>query len=157
MKLPIPPKPANVSLFFFMRFYANKDLLTGSDWYDWTTIADIPPCGLFEFPAAAELKFYFAPANFDFEVITLPLISALETMSPSDRFNLNPLRWHRVKEQLSTGEIEYPEMTVGRDGCPSLMDGRHRIVAMMRLMGMESAPFAVEPKHAEIVRTFFKI
>ena len=66
MKLPIPPKPANVSLFFFMRFYANKDLLTGSDWYDWQTIEDIPPCGLFEFPPAEELKFQFAPANYDF-------------------------------------------------------------------------------------------
>lgn len=156
MKLPIPEKPENVSLFFFHRFYANRDMLTGSDWYDWKTITDIPPCGLFDFPPSAELKFDFAPANADFEIITLPLIGALNTMCPEDRFHLNPLRWHRVKKQLSNGLIEYPEMTVSNDA-PSLMDGRHRIVAMMRLMAMESAPFAVNPKHAEVVRSFFKI
>lgn len=158
MKLPLPEKPEGVSLFFFLRFYANTDLLTGSDWYDWQTVENIPPCGLFDFPDKEKLKFRFAPANEDFEVITLPLVAALGTMVPEDRYLLNPLRWHRVKEQLSTGEIEYPEMTLGLGRgitTPALQDGRHRIVAMMKLMGMVTAPFAVDPGHAETVRNFF--
>lgn len=155
MKTPMPPKPDNVSLFFFRRFWANTDLSVGNDWYNWKNIENIPTCGLFDFPPATELEFYPAPANVDFEFIELPLHEALSTLDDEMRFELNPLRWHRVKKMLSDGRIEYPEMTLNKEGSPVLMDGRHRIVAMIKLMDMQSAPFAVAPEHLQAVRNHF--
>jgi hypothetical protein len=155
MKTPMPPKPDNVSLFFFRRFWANTDLSVGDDWYDWKNIENIPTCGIFDFPSPLTLEFDPAPANVEFEFIELPLNAALFTLHEEMRFELNPLRWHRVKKMLSDGRIEYPEMTLNKEGIPVLMDGRHRIVAMMKLMGMEFAPFAVEPAHVAAVRRYF--
>lgn len=155
MKMPMPPIPKNVSLFFFRRFYANTDLAVQDDWYNWKNIEDIPTCGFFDFPPATSLEFYPAPVNVDFEFIELPLEAALSTLDEGMRLELNPFRWHRVKKMLSSGRIEYPEMTLGSDGFPLLMDGRHRIVAMMKLMGMQSAPFAVAPEHLQTVRNHF--
>lgn len=145
-----------LSGYYSLRFSANTDLTIGDEWYNWHALENLPACQVFQFPPASELRFRLSPVAEagEFAIIEIPLQAALDTMLPQMRYQLNPYRWHRVKQQLSQGEIENPEMGYGYSGA-DLMDGRHRIVAMMRLMGMDRAPFAVHPDRAEAVRDHF--
>ncbi|NMZ71347.1 hypothetical protein SAMN05216370_0028 [Pseudomonas peli] len=154
MTTTLPPQSPGVSPYFVARFFANANLAIGDEWYDWTSLDLLPGCGVFKFPAAERLVFTRAPVAEEFEVIELPLQQALETMLPECRFHLNPYRWHRVKQQLSEGSIEHPEMGFSC-GAASLTDGRHRVVAMMKFMGMDRAPFVVSPEVAGAVRRHF--
>lgn len=151
----LPPAPPECSMYFWVRFFANADPTIGDEWYNWKALENLPPCGHFDFAQGGSLSFRFAPSTRDFEVVELPILAVLEMMEADQRFNLNPARWHRVKNQIHIGSIEYPWVTANRSGHPSLMDGRHRLVAMMKFLGLSHAPFVVESKHVEAVKRYF--
>ncbi|WP_139230481.1 MULTISPECIES: hypothetical protein [unclassified Pseudomonas] len=150
------PTPApGVSLYFQIRFFAEQNPENGADWYDWHSLENIPPCGYFTFGSVDSLRYTYPTATEKFCIVELPTMAVLETMQPEDRFTLNPARWHRVKAQLQNGVIELPWITTDSNGEPVLMDGRHRLVAMMKFMQAKTTPFIVEQQHLATIRKYF--
>ncbi len=146
------------SLEFFSNLFSNYCNPSYNKFYNWKSITNIPDCKLFKI-TNKNINFTKPPiavaANFD--VIELPLYAVLKTLG-DDYCVLSPQRWHRVREQLSNSNIEYPEITLDlNSNTPVLMDGRHRIIAMIKFLKMETAPFVCNPYYTEIVKNFYGI
>jgi hypothetical protein len=123
--------------------------------YNFGSIDAIPGCEIFRFDPSKPLKFKKQPGCSNYEIIELPLLAALDLLG-DDKFEMHPPRWYRVKKQISEkGEIEYPWICSSATGSVSLMDGRHRIIAMIKFLGMTHAPFIVEPDHRIFVEQYF--
>ncbi|WP_316852220.1 hypothetical protein [Ralstonia thomasii] len=135
-------------MYFYIRFAAGDETV-GDEWYRFKTIADMPPCLKHDYPTR-DLEFRVPPQCRTFEIVTIDLRSALETLPDDEQLNLNPARWSRVRRDLSKGWCYTPWMTV-QQGRAVLMDGRHRIVAMMKFLELEYAEFSVEPEHLATV------
>ncbi|VVD30911.1 hypothetical protein [Paraburkholderia dioscoreae] len=149
----LPPVPAGVSMYFYMKFALGGEEF-GDEWYRFPTLEDLPPCLKHDYPTR-ELQFRVPPNCTGFESVTIELQSALDTMPPEDRLHLNPARWSKVKRDLSNGWCYTPYMGL-ETGAASLTDGRHRIVAMMKLLQLEYAPFSVPREHVDAVRAQLK-
>ncbi|WP_319640837.1 hypothetical protein [Ralstonia pickettii] len=149
----MPPLPAGMSMYFYIRFAAGDETV-GDEWYRFKTMADMPPCLKHDYPTR-DLEFRVPPLCRSFETVTIHLRSALATLPESEQLNLNPARWSRVRRDLSEGWCYTPWMSV-QQGRARLMDGRHRIVAMMKFLELEYAEFSVEPEHLAAVRAQLK-
>ncbi|MGC0015067.1 hypothetical protein ACPPTR_06110 [Ralstonia pseudosolanacearum] len=149
----MPPVPAGMSMYFYIRFAAGDETV-GDEWYRFKTMADMPPCLKHDYPTR-DLEFRVPPLCHSFEIVTIDLRSALETLPADEQLNLNPARWSRVRQDLSEGWCYTPWMGVA-DGRASLTDGRHRIVAMMKFLGLEYAQFSVQPEDLATVRAQLK-
>ena len=149
----LPPLPAGVSMYFYIRFAAGDETV-GDEWYRFKTMADMPPCLKHDYPTR-DLEFRVPPVCRSFERVTLDLRSALATMPYDEQLNLNPARWSRVCRDLSEGWCYTPWMGV-EQGRARLTDGRHRVVAMMKLLELESAVFSVPAEHLATVRAQLK-
>ncbi|CAE6840182.1 hypothetical protein [Paraburkholderia aspalathi] len=149
----LPPVPDGVSMYFYMKFAAGNETF-GDEWYRFRTMNDMPPCLKHDYPTR-DIEFRVPPICKGFQLITIDLQSALDTMPPNERLHLNPARWSRVRRDLSEGWCYTPWMGV-EQGKASLTDGRHRIVAMMKFLQLEYAPFAVPLQHVEAVRAQLK-
>lgn len=150
----LPPAPPGVSPYFYTMF-ATKHTDDGREWYKFSSIDAIPPEIFYEYPTR-DLDFRRAHGHSEFEIITLDLKQALDALPPGDGLTLNPARWCRVRQDLSAGWTYMPWM--GSDeGKPSLIDGRHRIVAMMKFLQLETAPFVVESCYAPAIRAWFGV
>jgi len=122
--------------------------------YDFVALENIPDCVKYEYPSAA-LDFRTPMGLEDFAIVELNLSRALETLA-DDRFRLSFNRWDNVKRDLSQGWCYMPWMYVSEEYGPSLMDGRHRIVAMMRILKMERCPFLAKPQYVDAIMEFDK-
>lgn len=149
----LPPVPDGVSMYFYMRFAAGNETF-GEEWYRFEAMEDLPPCLKHDYPTL-DIEFRVPPICRDFQLVTIDLRSALDTMPASERLHLNPARWSRVRRDLSEGWCYTPYMGV-EQGKATLTDGRHRIVAMMKFLQLEYATFSVPPKHVETVRAQLK-
>ena len=101
----LPPVPAGVSMYFYMRFAA------GDEWYRFKTMADMPPCLKHDYPTR-DLEFRVPPLCHSFEIVTIDLRAALATLPDNEQLNLNPARWSRVRRDLSEGWCYTPWMGV---------------------------------------------
>ena len=114
----------------------------------------IPECCIFSY-SDAPLEFISAPANEDFEVIEVPIKDALALLD-DEAFELHSERWYKVRKQFSKeNRTHYPWIYVNTEGEVRLMDGRHRLIAMMLFKGMEFAPVQVEPSMVDQVKAYF--
>ncbi|SFI01599.1 hypothetical protein SAMN04487959_114134 [Modicisalibacter xianhensis] len=138
-----------------MRLCTDSFSEDGSEWYNFKSLENLPPYSCkYELDPDNPLSFRRPPGTKDFYVIELPLRAALETMEEEEQFLLNPARWNNVTRDLSEGWCYHPWMSALPGGRPTLQNGRHRIVTMMRLLGMTSAPFVVEPEHIAAVKAW---
>lgn len=145
-----------ISLEFFSSIFSGYCNPAYNTSYNWKSIDNIPNCELFKI-TNKNITFTKPPiaVAMNFDVIELPLHEVLKTLG-DDSCVLSPQRWLRVREQLSKSSIEYPEITLDlSSNTPMLMDGRHRIVAMIKFLKMESAPFVCNPDYTEIVKSFY--
>ena len=149
----MPPVPDGVSMYFYMKFAAGNETF-GDEWYRFRTIEDMPPCLKHDYPTR-DLDFRVPPECNGFQLVTIDLRSALDTLSPNERLHLNPARWSRVRRALSEGWCDTPWMGA-EQGRAKLTDGRHRIVAMMKFLQFDYAPFSVPREHVEVVRAQLK-
>ena len=149
----LPPVPEGVSMYFYIRFAAGDETF-GDEWYPFKTMADMPPCLKHDY-ATRELEFRVPPQCRNFETIKIDLRSALATLPDDEQLNLNPARWSRVRRDLSEGWCYTPWMGV-EDGRARLTDGRHRIVAMMKLLELEYGTFSVPSEHLATVKAQLK-
>jgi hypothetical protein len=155
MLKPIPTIPEGISSYLFVRMCADMSPDDGSEWCDFKALDNLPPYSCkYVLDPDTPLVFRRPPGTEDFTIVKLPLSAALECLEEDERFNLNPARWDRVKRQLSEGGCEYPWMSALPGGRPMLQDGRHRIVAMMRLLGKTTAPFIVEKRHLASIKAW---
>ena len=145
----LPPVPAGGSMYFHIRFAAGDESI-GDEWYRFKTIADMPPCLKHDYPTR-DLEFRVPSLCRGFELITIDLRSALATLPNDEQLNLNPARWRRVRRDLSEGWCYTPWMGV-EQGRARLTDGRHRIVAMMKLLELEHATFSVPLEQLATIR-----
>lgn len=138
-------------IFSIMSFEGQQKALPS---YNWKDINNIPECSLFDY-AGIVLDFKRPPVAESFDIIELPLKEVLSTLG-KNCFVLSPNRWHRVRKQIAQGLIEYPEITVSsQTNKPKLMDGRHRIIAMIKFLGLEKAPFVCYPPDTETVKQYY--
>ncbi|MEL7968079.1 hypothetical protein AAG587_17050 [Vreelandella neptunia] len=152
---PLPPVPEGISAYFFMRMCTDAFCEDGSEWYDFQSLDNLPPYSCkYELDIDNPISFRRPPGTEGFHVIELPLRLALETMEEEDQYSLNPARWNKVVLDLSEGWCYHPWMSAVPGGRPTLQDGRHRIITMMKLLGMSSAPFIVEPEHVAAVKSW---
>ncbi|SPD46709.1 conserved protein of unknown function [Cupriavidus neocaledonicus] len=135
-----------------MAFAGNKG--HHDEWYLFPSISSLPPCMVYDF--RSDIKFELPPGCGDFEVVEIELSNALSALPVDDQLYLNPGRWSDVKKDLSEGWCYTPEMTLCEDGKPKLMNGRHRTVAMIRLLGLDYAQFAVPKEMVGAVRAHLK-
>lgn len=144
-----------VSSYFTSRFATTDGHgAFGDERYCFPSLESIPDTVRFTF-SKSDLDFRVPPGMQDAAVVDLPLLPALETLPGEDRFDLSCERWGRVLQDLSEGWCYMPWMTHSPEDGVCLMDGRHRIVAMMRFMGRSTAPFVVSRKHLAAVTVFF--
>jgi len=146
--------PPGISMYFYQRF-AGGGTEPGDEWYRFEAIDDIPPCALYTFPFQT-LNFKVPPLCHGDELVTIHLQDALDTLAHDERLNLNPARWSRVKRDLSQGWCYTPFMGF-EDGSPLLTNGRHRVVAMMKFLGMEYATFSVPPENVDAVSARLRV
>jgi len=147
--LPLP-KPG-VSPFFNACFaYLSQMML--DERYDFAALENIPDCIKYEYPSS-NIDFRIPNGLEELVVVELNLSRALETLG-KDCFELSYNRWDRVKMDLSQGWCYMPWMYISEEYGPTLMDGRHRIVALMRILKIDRCPFLVEPEYVEAIKDF---
>jgi hypothetical protein len=67
-----------------------------------------------------------------------------------EAFNIDPIRWHKVKSYIANGIVEYPEMTSPF----RIMDGRHRTLALTQLYpGIKIPVIVPHSLHCEVIET----
>ena len=62
-----------------------------------------------------------------------------------DAFLLNPHDWHSAKIAIASGQVEYPEVS----GEFTLVNGRHRLLALMMIYGRPTIPVVVDREDYE--------
>jgi hypothetical protein len=146
----LPTCPPDIDGKLYYRMCHNSRPIDFIEKYDFKTLENVP--GYCLLPVPSELKFSHPKGMENCPVLELPLRVVLETRDEEDRFCLHPDRWHFIKKELSEGQCVYPWIGVNPGGRPYLEDGRHRIVYMLRIMGLEKAPFVMRPEHLAAVR-----
>lgn len=115
---------------------------------------NIPECCIFTY-SDEPLEFISEPANKEFEVFEVPIKDALALLD-DEAYEIHSERWYKVRKQFSKeNKTHYPWLYVNTDGEVDIMDGRHRLIAMMLLKGMEFAPVQVEPSMVDQVKAYF--
>ena len=152
---PIPQqRKMVVSQYFLTRMYFDQSPHDASEFYNFQSLDNVPDYSCkYDIDPEVEINFHRPPATEEFEIIELPLVPSLYTLGKDDCLKLNPARYDRVKKQISQGILEYPWMTIS-NGHVHLMDGRHRVVAMLKILKRITAPFIVEKKHILDVRSW---
>lgn len=108
----------------------------------------IPLCEKYNYPQELnDLKFIFPVENEEWEVFTVNGLKLLSSLGP-DTLTISPIKWDRVNKLISGGYIEYPEATPEAGIC----DGRHRILALMKIYNIITIPCVVEKEHVDYFR-----
>ncbi|MEZ9004987.1 hypothetical protein AB6E26_20115 [Vibrio splendidus] len=134
----------------FFSYMNEKDVRSGMVKYPFSSFEDIPKdkSGL-KFPAFDDIQFY--PSKLieseGFKVVDVNGFAFIGMLGKS-AFCIDPRRWHKIKEYLSNGCIEYPECHESEFG---VMDGRHRTLLIMQIYNRKTIPIAVPKRHYELV------
>ena len=117
-------------------------------------LCDIPKCCIFSY-SDTPLQFISVPGNENFEIIEVSIKDALNLLG-GDAYEIHSERWYKVRKQFSKeNKTHFPWVYVDSDGEVQLMDGRHRLIAMMMFKGMEVAPIQVESSVVAQVKAYF--
>lgn len=117
-------------------------------------LENIPECCIFSY-SDEPLEFISAPANDDFEIIEVPIKDVLAFLD-DEAYELHSERWYKVRKQFSKeNKTHYPWVYIDSEGEVGLMDGRHRLVAMLMFKGMEFAPVQVDRSMVNQVKEYF--
>lgn len=143
-------------VFEFSQRDFEKDPVFGSK-EDFKKIDNIPECGLFLY-SDEPLSFIPSLANEDFTIIELPIKGVLDLLA-EEAFIIHSERWYKVRKQFSVlNQTHYPWVYVDEETNEvRLMDGRHRLIAMLKLKKMQVVPVQVEPAMVDRVKAHFKI
>lgn len=145
-----------VSPFFHMSFsFVSDPENAGRDWYNFGCIENMPSCLKFKYPHN-EIEFRIPPGSQNKSLLMIDIWAVIQTIPYEDRFHLNVARWDRVKSDLSDGWCYSPWVTVdSKSGTPELMDGRHRMVALLKFTEHRKIPFIVDTENQSLVENFF--
>jgi len=89
----------------------------------------IPPCSKYSPPK--KVFFYKADGAESDLVNESVRIADIIAVDPAHFLSLHPVRYNRVKFEISEGEIPMPIMTLSEE-YPTVFDGRHRIMALYK-------------------------
>ncbi|BEU78568.1 hypothetical protein EAG21025_18810 [Enterobacter asburiae] len=105
----------------------------------------------FVYPKFSDIRFILPPvfAQEGGCIIFADGLKILESMG-DEAFNIDPIRWHKVKSYIANGMVEYPEMTSPF----RIMDGRHRTLALTQLYpGIKIPVIVPHSLHSEVIET----
>lgn len=123
--------------------------------YNFLSIENIPRCGLFEY-SLESIQFKPDAGNSDFSVIYVPIKPALELLD--DYCEIHSYKWYRTRKNISLNNvIHYPWLSIDSENDVFLMDGRHRLLALLLLKGLSHAPVNVESHHVEQIKKHFEL
>ena len=135
--------------------FSTKDFSNTNTGYkhNFLRIENIPKCGLFEY-SLESLRYEPDEGNSSFSVIHVPIKLALELLD--DHCEIHSYKWFKVRRNISLNNVmHYPWLSVDSDNQVFLMDGRHRLLAMLLIKGLSHTPVNVEPHHEERVKKHF--
>lgn len=82
--------------------------------------------------------------SLSYDIIWLNPITVLKSLGKDNAFNLRKSRYTKVCSYLSKGKIIIPEVSIDKDDNIVLIDGRHRICAVLANCGLfEKFPFII--------------
>jgi hypothetical protein len=117
-------------------------------------LSNIPECSIFSY-TDTPLEFISPAGNDDFEVIEVPIKDVLNLLG-DEAYEIHSERWYKVRKQFSQeNKTHFPWVYVDMDGEVQLMNGRHRLIAMLTCKGMETTPIQVEPPMVAQVKAYF--
>ncbi|MCP3927275.1 MAG: ParB N-terminal domain-containing protein [Desulfobacterales bacterium] len=141
---------------FYLEFFENlnNDFQFEHRKIQFQSIDQVPVCTKYEY----QKEINYIPKTMghirEQSVNTLQLLNVLNS-DPQFHLDLHPVRYDIVKSAISRGEIDMPWMTIKENGKIELMDGRHRLVALIKA-GIEECPFIMEKEHEERILNKFK-
>lgn len=140
-----------VSLFSFLQFASLQDPEnSGNDWYNFKSLENLPNDLKYNIKSNISIVFKKAPSQEAFESVELCIKDIINLFDPLDIFYLNPVRWDNVKKDLNNGWC-YSPWVFFKDGEAQLMDGRHRLIALLKFTEMTHIPIAIEKQHVNNV------
>lgn len=144
-------KKPGVSMFSFVQFACLQDRQnSGNDWYDFKLIENLPNDLKYNINPSSPIEFKKAPGQESFSSIEFDINIVLSIYDQAEMYNLNPVRWDNVKNDLSKGWCFSPWVYF-KDNKVQLMDGRHRIVALKKFTNVDSIPVVVRNKEVSAV------
>lgn len=124
--------------------------------YRWDNVENIPDCKKYTLKNLEDVEFVPDCGYQDYVKVRLPIWDVLSSLR-EDALLLRVFRWNRVKSHFSEGKVHYPIVYFNKDDeKPSLGDGRHRLVALMRFYGATEADFLCDPDHYGRIYQFIK-
>ena len=145
-----------VSAFFNVSFQClsePNDL--GAEWYNFGCIENIPDCIKYNYPHS-DIEFRLPPASQDKVQLMIDIWDVIGILDYERRFHLNPVRWDRIKSNLSEGWCYCPWVTYNeKTNKPEFMDGRHRMMALLKFTKYRKIPFIVEAEYKHLLEAFF--
>ena len=96
------------------------------------TLDHIPAC--IKYKVSDSVRFIAAEASFcGLQLVPMTVnTEALLAMDYEHFLNLHPVRYDKVNEAISLGEIDMPIVYLCQEGFPKVMNGRHRVVALYK-------------------------
>jgi hypothetical protein len=124
-----------------------------------SNINEIPDCNKYSYPNKFNIGFEVPPGLNHESVYKVARMSVEKIfhISPFDFLDLHPVRYDRVKEDLSNGFCYMPWMSYKADNqreYATIQDGRHRIVALLKL-GIADAQVVYPNSHEYLYTDFF--
>ena len=116
--------------------------------YPFKSFDEIPKdkCGL-QYPPFEKIEFYLpswiaAQKHSQEKRRKEPVITTIDGFSLLRKlgvqaFNIDARRWHKIKNYISKGKVELPQMSDDGDG---IVDGRHRTLLIMQIYNMTEVP-----------------
>jgi hypothetical protein len=118
-------------------------------------IDHIPRCIKYRPPASLRFE------DLDSDTYTAPLtpiscdVHSLILIDSDHFLNLHPVRYDKVKEEISLGEIPMPIVSMCDEGVPRVIDGRHRIMALFKC-GVVSIEILVPTEEIDEIQRILK-
>jgi len=147
-----------ISLFSHIQFSSlNDPRNSGNDWYNFGCLENIPSSVKYNF-LQTDIDFIQPPGTSNMVDMRIDLWEGIALMHYEDRFFLNPVRWDRVKRDLCDGWCYKPWISYDEEcGKPFLMDGRHRIVSLLKFTNLTTGTFVIEKKYINYIYQYFKL
>lgn len=125
------------------------------------SLESVPECEKYKYPRKEMVQFEMPPGFKGDDTICVAEMSLRRIFGEDPLFflDLHPARFDKVKDDLSNGFCYYLWMSHNKDDLREyarVMDGRHRLVAMLKL-GWEAAPFIYPTRKKYLYDEYFTI
>ena len=116
--------------------------------YPFESFYEIPKdCSGLQYPSFEKIDFYLpawvaAQKHLPEKRRKQPVITTIDGFSLLRKlgvqaFNIDARRWHKIKNYISKGKVELPQMSDDGDG---IVDGRHRTLLIMQIYNITEVP-----------------